>query len=233
MVSNISFGSTYKVLSQNNSIDKFCEFQGYASAQDYSDGVYTDLKVKADEKYPGRFNAAFTLVAPNSMDDEIEIFCANRGINFKKLNTESLLEPQAVLERIKEAPEGMIKVEVDSDKLIELMENQNQNIDYCHDVYHAYFEDDIDKMLKVGNKIPATTFYITSMGTDVEDTLEYINRFGADNLNDNQLFFAFSQRTNKPDHCLFFALKEMGINNIPVYVNEDTFRIASELGILK
>lgn len=77
MISNISFGSTYKVSSRNNELDKFSTFQGYASSLDSSDGVSMKLHVEPASKYPYKFSALCTLIAADSLDSKIETFCAN------------------------------------------------------------------------------------------------------------------------------------------------------------
>ena len=233
MISNISFGSTYKVSSNNNTFEKTSNFQDYAAEQSFFNGVHTDLKITTDSKYPYNTEILHTLIVPDEMDSEVEAFCAKQGIKFNKSYNEDLLNVRAISRRIKPAPENMIKVEIDADRLTELMKKQQQNIDYCENVYHKYFKDKVDKMLKTGEEIPATTFCIMPRGNSIEETLEYIDTFGAKNLNHEQLFIGFDQRTQKPDHCVFFALKEMGMKNIPVYVESDTYEIANALGILK
>ena len=88
-------------------------------------------------------------------------------------------------------------------------------------------------MLKSGNDIQTSTIYITSNGSQVEDTLDYISKYGADNLNKDQIIIDFAQRTSDPDHCVFFALKDAGFENIPVYVNDDTYKLANALGLIE
>ena len=232
MVSNISFGSTYKVSTMPNGYDKFWDFQKFALNKEMQTGTQVRFNDKYDSKTK-QYSASYTMVVPDSMDDEIETFCANRGIQFKKLNTQEIMQKGAVLLRISDAPKGMRKVKIDAVKLFELAKNQQNNFNYCEKDYYNYYMDNVDFMLKSGEEIPATTLLIHPSGSSIDDTLDYINIYGADGLNDNQLFVDFNQRTDNPDHCVFFALKNLGIKEVPMYVDNDTYKLANALGILK
>ena len=50
----------------------------------------------------------------------------------------------------------------------------------------------------------------------------------AQRLNKNQLFIDFSG----DDYCTYFALRDLGMKDIPVYMNKDSFLLANTLGIL-
>lgn len=232
MISNISFGSAYKVSSRNNGFDKFWDFQRFAGEKEVKNGVQTSFKDSFTIKTK-QYDAVQTLLVPDSMDSEVEIFCANRGIQFDKINTKEAIQPQAVLERIEQAPKGMRKVKVDIKKLMGLAKNQEQNIAHCEKDYYTYYYDKVDFMLKSGDEIPATTLWINPIGESLEDTLRYIDIFGADRLNDKQLMVEFNQTTDDPDHCVAFALKNLGIKEVPMYVDNDTYQLANALGILK
>ena len=89
-------------------------------------------------------------------------------------------------------------------------------------------------MLKKGDEFPTTSLYIsyqTGSGK-VEDAVEYIKKWGVENLNAGQFFIGFGQRTNSPDHCVYFALRNAGMKNVPVYVDEATLKLGLALGIL-
>ena len=233
MVSNISFGSAYKVSSKQNGFDKFWDFQNFAAKRQMQKGV----QVRFEDSFAVKtkqYEAIQTMLVPDSLDKDVEAFCANRGIQFKKINTKEAIQPEAILDRIKNAPKSMRKVTIDAERLFEIAKNQNQNLAHCEKDYYNYYYDKVDFMLKTGDEIPATTLWISPSGSKVDDTLDYINTWGADNLNKEQIFVEFNQvEEDDPDHCIFFALKNMGIKEVPVYVNEDTYKLASALGILK
>ena len=232
MISRISFGSTYKVSSKANGFDKFWDFQDYANRKEMSDNISTLFRDSFAVKTQ-QYEATYSMVVPDSMDYEIETFCANKGIKFQKLNTKDLMETKSILKRIEDAPRGMKKKNVDVEKLFELAKNQQENISHCKSDYLGYYKGRVDLMFKSGDEIPATTLWIHPADGDVDGAVEYIKRYGADNLNDNQLFVEFNQTTDAPDHCTLFALKNMGVKEVPVYVNEETNKIAKALGILK
>ena len=233
MVSNISFGSAYKVSSRQNGFDKFWDFQKFAGEKELKNNVQTSFEDSFMVKIK-QYDAIQTILVPDSMDNEIEMFCANRGIQFKKINTKEVMQPEAVLGRIKEAPKGMRKVKVDVKKLFELSKNQHQNIAHCEKDYYTAYYDKVDFMLKTKDEIPATTLWISPYAASVDSTIDYIERYGVEGLNKEQLFVEFNQADyDVPDHCMFFALKNMGIKEVPVYVNKETYRLANALGILK
>ena len=43
----------------------------------------------------------------------------------------------------------------------------------------------------------------------------------------------FCQRTNQPDHCTYFALKDLGMDKIPVYVNKQSYEAGRILGLFE
>ena len=85
-------------------------------------------------------------------------------------------------------------------------------------------------MLRSGDEIPATTLTIHDPSGN-EDLRRYVNRFGADRLNNEQIFIDFNQKTDDPDHCVYFALRDMGIDKIPVYVDSQSYEAGSILGL--
>lgn len=236
MVSTVSFKSTYKVNNQNP--DAFSKFQKlahqtYAQNKELGTGVKIGLKDKfVPSRGYGKFNyyAIQTLIVPDSMDSDIETFCANNGISYRKYETPDLLNPQSVISRIDYAPDGYRKVHVDAKKLEELAKKQDSNLEHCRSDYDKYYSDKVDTMLRCGDKIPATTLVIQNHSGN-EDLRRYINRFGVNNLNENQLFIDFNQKTNNPDHCVYFAFKDMGINKIPIYVDNQSFEAGHILGL--
>ena len=174
-----------------------------------------------------------TIIAPDSKDNLIETFLANKGIKFNKLDTKELLKKNSIESRIENAPKDMKLVHVDSKKLEELISNQDNNIEYCKSNYDDYYKDCVNLMMKSGDKIPATTLYIMPTGESADDTVNYIKTFGADRLNDNQISFMFNQRTDDPDHCTYFGMKDVGMDKIPVYVDKDSYKVGSALGLFK
>ena len=90
MLSNISFGSAYKVSSKNNGFERFWDFQDFAVKKEMQKGVQVAFSDSFTVKTK-QYEAIYTMLAPDSMDSEIETFCANRGIQFKKIDTITIL----------------------------------------------------------------------------------------------------------------------------------------------
>lgn len=223
MTSSISFKGTYVVDNQNPR--SFAKFSSFALDKEKEYGVKTILKdkVTSNGKFGNiNYKAKQILIVPDRMDTDVETFCANKGISYKKLSTKDLLNPDLIAGRIKNPPEGYKRVDVDSEKLKKLIKNQANNLDHCKKDYNKYYKDATDTMLKKGDAITASTFRIYSTSGN-EDLKRFVERYGAKNLNDNQIIVDFNQKTDEPDHCMYFALKDLGMKKIPVYVDERTY----------
>ena len=237
MVSTVSFKGTFKVNNQDPvSFSKFQKFahQTYAESKESENGVkigFKDKFVSKDGFENFDYKAEQTLIVPDSMDTDVETFCANNGISYKKYETLDLLNPEKITSRIAEAPKGYTKVNVDVEKLKRLAENQDSNIKHCRSDYDKYFSDKVDTMLRCGEVIPVTTLMIYDHNADNESLKRYVHRFGVNNLNKNQVFVDFNQRTDNPDHCVYFALKDMGMKKIPVYVDDKSYQAGTILGL--
>lgn len=230
-ISKISFGSTYKVNNQENGCDNFSAFQQFALNNEKNKNIFVKMQDSIKSKYPYNYNAELTMIVPDSMDNMVEAFCANRGIKFSKLSDDTLTSLNNISARIKKPSPYMKMVFVNPEKLEQIARGQDSNFEHCKKDFDKYYQDQINFMLKSGDEIPASTLHITSVSSQ-EDLLDYIKRYGADKLNSQQLIMDFSQKTDDPDHCMYFAFKDLGMNKIPVYVDKDTYQIADALGIL-
>ena len=226
MISAIKFGSTYKISSKDNGFEKLWKLQSFTHKTNLE-----STQIKA-ESTKNSTDISYTIIAPDETDKTIETFCANNGINFKKMTIQSLLNPQRIINRTNPAPEGKIKTIVNYDKLKSLSKKQNSNIEHCKDDYLQYYKKEVNSMLKSGDNITPTSVYITNNDTKhTKDLIEYIKKYGADNLNDNQISIIFNQETDYPDHCMYFAMHDNGMKNIPILVNQETYLIGSALGL--
>lgn len=236
MISPVSFGSTYKISAKSsddvkqqlgyNRLSKFCEENKLPYQETFS---YSAIKPFGTPKY----NATTTIVALNCDDNNIENFCAANGIKFHKINSGSLMQPEAIESRIADAPEGYRLAKINHAKLSELLKTQgNNNFQHCESDYNKFYRDQLDFMLKSEEEIPAATLYITPWSSK-EDALDYISKWGSENLNDNSVNIDLSQRTNAPDHCMYFAMKDAGMTSIPVYVDNDTYELGQAMGLIE
>lgn len=235
MINPISFGSTYKVhtSSKENELRAFDKFQDLCANKERKEDVLTKYEDSICPKYPYHWEATQTLVVPEYMDSEVEAYCKNRGIEFKKLTSYKLMDLDSIEKRIKKAPNDMVKTTVDVEKLEKLLINQDSNLEHCERDFNNFYTKKVDLMLKSGDKFPTTTLHIVPNFSSIEDTLEYIEKFGKENLNDDMISILFSQQTNEPDNCVYFALKDLGMDKIPVYVNKDSYAIGNALGLFE
>ena len=86
MISKISFGSTYKVSSKGNDFNSFLDYKNFAFDKTLENKGYLEQKDRLESKYPYEYVVDTTFVAPNSLDDSIEMFCANKGIKYTKFS---------------------------------------------------------------------------------------------------------------------------------------------------
>ena len=228
MVSNVSFTGIYNVSTRNNKYPEFSKFQEFAMDKTEQRNV----RLSYQEQYADSWQAAYTLTTPDKMDNEVESFCLANGINFKKTSIKDVTSPSAIEKRIETPKEGYSLVKVNAKKLEEFVENQISNIPHCKESYENYYKKTTQGMIESEDSLPASTLYIHSFEKHNKDLMEYIDRFGAENLNTDSVFVDFGQKTNTPDHCMYFALKNLGMNEIPVYVDADTKKAAEALGLL-
>ena len=182
MLTNISFGSTYKVNSKDNDYNEFSKFQQYVLNKVNTNEVKAHLEDNIDDMngyfrlYNYRMN--YTLIAPDYMDSDVETYCMKNGIKFKKYDHDKLMKPELILSRIKKPADNMVLAKVNSQKLEELAKNQNSNIEHCENNYDEYYFEKADYMLKSADEIPAATLYINSDSSS-EDVIDYVKNFGA------------------------------------------------------
>ena len=232
MISPISFGSTYKLQPINDE----AKSKGYQQTMAYCQKNQISSKEEYIHQYnkqSGQYYFALTstIVAPDDKDAKIEKILNNYGINFYKLDTKELTKPLKIESRIAPPQNGYKIAKINSEKLNEYLKEQDGNFEHCEKDYKKYYKEDVNFMLKSGDMVIAPTLYITPSG-DKESFIEYVNIFGANHLNPNTVFFDLDQRTDNPDHCMYFAMKDAGMKDIPVYLNKDSYDVAKTLGLL-
>ena len=231
MISPISFTSTYKVSDHDNI--KLYKFQQFALDKESEMGV----KAISSGKFIKRANSATydykpeqTLIVPDYMDCDVEKFCANNCISYTKYDTKDLLDPKHIAARIACPKGGYRVVQVDAKKLEELAQNQESNFEHCRSDYDKYYTDSVDTMFRKNREVPASTLVINNPSGN-KNLWRYVNVYGVNRLNDEQVMFDFVQKTDDPDHCVYFALKDMGLEKIPVYVDSQSYEAGKILGL--
>lgn len=229
-MNSISFGSTYVVTSKNP-IEKFSKFQ--ALAQEEKESYGAKYFMQTIPVAPRSWYAKMTLVAPDDRDNKIEAYCAARGISYSKYETKDLMQSEAIRQRIAPAEEGYQKVEINVDKLEKLLQKFDFNFKHCESEYNRYYKDATEMMLRKASDVPVSTLWIIPMNSGIEGLIKYIESYGAENLNDGQISIQLSQKTDDPDQCIYFALKEMGMKKIPVYIPNEFYEVYEKLGLLE
>ena len=240
MIPNISFSGTYKVNSKTqDSIEKFNSFSHYAiSKSNPKRGIYTYFKDGFGAHPKNSFGhwEELTLIVPDRMNADVEEFCANKGIKFKKLENSYLLSTKTIKKRIISAPEGYTLVDVDVEKLEELAKNQDSNIEHCKNCYNNLNKRYADFTLKKGNKFFTAALSINGR-CGAENLIDYIEKFGTKNFDDNQILVKLTsieisgQTFPSPIDSMYFALKNLGMKKVPVYVDQESLAIGQKLGL--
>lgn len=235
MISNISFGSTYKVNATGN--DSLRQRQGYNDFVEFCDKHQFQYAEDIDTKITqpdGKLTCATqaTLIVPDRFDRMIDAFLISKGIDFKRYITHSLMQPKTINNRVKPAPQNMLTAYINVKKLEELLKAQNNNFGHCKSDYNKYYRDRLDFMIKSGDEIPASTLYITPWN-GTKDALDYMEKYGSENLNKNSISFDLNQTTDSPDHCMYFAMKDAGMTAVPVYVDKDTYQLGLAMNLFE
>ncbi len=233
MISAVSFGSTYQLhFNKKNSVEN--QF-GYHNLTKYckNNKIPYNAIAQYNIKYlcgNTEYNADTVIVAPDKKDLPLETFMKQQGINYKKLETDNLLRPEEINKRIAKAPEGYYKVFVDSVKLGRILETQwDNNFRETKIDYKKHNKQEVSFMLKSGREIPASTLEIKTRYNPEEE----LPRIEKGLLEPNAVVCNFEQKTNSPDHCMYMAMQELGMQDIPVYMTNDTYNAAFALGILR
>lgn len=250
MANSISFGSTYKAYITKSDIQqgKYCHHQLTQYLDDKSieyqqtfidpkrTPTYSNpFKIDKSSQYIPTINdyavSMYTIVAPDEFDCDIETICANRGIKFEKLNTSDITSESSILNRIKPAQKGYILATINSHKLEKLIENQDSNFKHCKVDYEKYYKEQSKFAIKSGGEIIPQTLYIRYLCNDsTPDSLkEYVNTYGARNLNHNSIAIWLDRDS---DIDTYHGLKDFGLKNIPVYLDENSYKNALTLGLL-
>ena len=240
MISNISFLGTYKVNSKaQDSIQKFNSFSHYAiSKSNPKRGLYTYFKDGFGIHPRNSFGhwEELTLIVPDRMNADVEKFCTDKGIKFKKLENSYLLSPKTIKKRIIPAPEGYTLVDVDVEKLEKLAKNQDSNLEYCQNCYDNFTKRYADFTLKKGNKFFTAALSINGR-CGAENLIDYIEKFGIKNFDNDQILVKLArikisgETYPSPNDSLYFALKNLGMKKVPIYVDQESLAIGQKLGL--
>lgn len=253
MTNPVSFGSTYKAyVTRNDAQEGKYTHPQLTRYLDRNNIQYTYSFIDP-ERTPTYFNpyktdkssqyvpsiddyavSKYTITAPDDKDIDIETILANHGIKFEKIDTEDVLNKNAILDRIAPAPKGYVLANINSEKLEELIENQDSNFEHCKNDYDSYFREQTDFLLKSGDKITPQTLSIRYLDDDStpESLRRYVERFGKNNLNPDSISIYQEQRGDRTDINTYYGLKDLGFKKIPVYMDKDSYKNAQALGLL-
>lgn len=170
------------------------------------------------------------IVAPDKYDNELEGLFLQLGVKFNRSGSFN-----GQIHKKMSLPEGNEKglqmVYLDVDKFDEIKSSQLVN-----PVIKLKYRDDkaldAKKDLLSGEKVQAPVFNIKSfVNGGAEGFVHYVDEFGKDAIIDESLFFDFND-TELDESRYFFAMREFGLKQIPVCVDEDTFIVGKKLGLL-
>ncbi len=234
MISPISFGSVYKIKTDEKStieqrlntaeIDVYCKKRRIPYFETSQYAVRFPMK-------SSKYSIISTVIAPDKKDADLESFMASKGIQYKKYEEADILKPEAVIKRVKNAPKGFRTAIIDSEKLDKILTSQeDNNFRKTREIYQKQNKKETQLLLKSMDEIPASTLYITTWNRP-DETVEYIRNNGSPEK--NSIVFNFEKLTDDPDNCIYFAMKGIGMKDIPVYLDDASYLVAYALGIIK
>lgn len=163
--------------------------------------------------------ATGTLYAPDCKDMDVETFCKIHGIQFTKIPSSPLISQRAVLSRCVLPKDcGDKKMALLDTKKFEnaYMTSPFGNIQACEDMYATQYASQIHDVISSGEEITVPELYINGPSE---------GRLPAS--------FVFNQTDNEANHCLYFAMKNIGMTKVPVAVDRHTYEVGCELGLFE
>ncbi|MBQ3641846.1 hypothetical protein II906_07995 [bacterium] len=231
MISNVSFGSTYKIYKENNDDSGFNNIQLFSY---YLKNSISHTQTIPEKKYTFERKTVHTIVADDSLDKDIEAYCKINCIKYHKLETSELLDMFNLRARMKRPDDGRRIALLDSEKFEELLTSQKNNISECKEEYEQYQEKSVDFMIKSGEEFPLTSLYISPLLASPKITINMLQKYGRKYIPHDYISMAFvREKDNVPDHCTYFGLKDLGYKKIPVYVDKDTYEMGKALEFLR
>ncbi len=229
MIPSVSFGSTYKVSSNDNYRTDYNKFSLFASNQ-YSGHTKIDMH---RDNFTFEPYSTCTVLVPDALDYDIESYCETNGINYKKHTFGDLFKPENIQRRIKEPKDGKTIAYMDVERLGELIARQDNNLKQCRRDYYSKYRESVDYILKSGDKIDTTELCITPKRNYNKDSAaSFIQKYGFSNL-PCMFELDFMRDMDSHAHCMVIAFNELGMKEIPVYVDKNTNKLGESLGLLK
>lgn len=84
MISRVSFGSSYKVTTNYNEKRAFDKFQKFAITHSKGNDVSINFYDYQSAENPLKMVENIVLTVPDTIDNEVELFCNRKGISYKK-----------------------------------------------------------------------------------------------------------------------------------------------------
>ena len=235
MISKISFKSTYIARLSVIGLDKLRRFRSFALMNSLNRNTFSVLAGESDLKFPFKFSSDCFLIVPNANDNQVEDFCRKRKIPVDKLSTEDLSVSKKILDKIEPPEHGKQIVFVNFKKLEKLAKKQCSNFAFCE---RKYNEMPNKNYLFSSSNIPfkTSTLHIkpTRAYKSYDELLEFLStKKDSKNIEDETLFVYLSLESENQNHCVYFALRDLGLKYIPIYVDEDTYKIGHALKLFK
>lgn len=249
MLSPISFQGTYRAYITGTNpkrrayahpqLEKYCATQQFTYEEAFLDGKQSPpkqhIKVIEKDKSPNdRFFAYYTIFTPDEKDADLKAFMKSNGIKYEQLSPE-MVTPEGIKERIKPAGAHHSLVYVDSEKIEELLRVQrDSNFQQAKKDYDRLYKDKSQLVLRSSDEIEPPVLYVNCNAFDGDpSSLEnYINDFGMESLGPNMVGFWQIQEGKDRDINMYYAMKDLGMKDIPVYLDRQSLENAEMLGLI-
>ncbi|MBQ8635551.1 hypothetical protein IJ425_05310 [bacterium] len=217
--SSIPFTSTYKFNYEANDGPRSYNNQSKVDDFAYRNHLTYELNYNTCECGLCDTIAVGTIIAPDYKDSQVEKFCKANAIPFEKISYVSLIGEDAIINRCvlpEHEEDDKIMVMLDVEKFEDLAASSEfGNIQHCKEMYKQHFSKDAHNMILSGDEIEVPTLYVNAPYGRMSASL------------------IFNQTSDKPNHCLYFAMKNIGMTKVPVAVNQESYEAGMELGLFE
>lgn len=249
MLSPISFQGTFRAYITGTNpkrrayahpqLEKFCAAKEITFDETFLDGKQPlpkqNIKIIEKDKNPSdRFFAYYTIFTPDEHDTDLKAFMRANGIKYEQLSPEMVTQ-EGIKKRLKPAGAGYSLVYVNSEKIEELLKTQrDSNFQQAKKDYDKFYKGKSQLILRSSEEIEPPVLYVNcnAYDGDPNDLKNYINDYGMESLGPNMVGVWQIQQGKDRDINMYYAMQDVGMKDIPVYLDRLSIENAQILGLL-
>ena len=173
-----------------------------------------------------------TINAPEEKDVDIETICANRGIKFIKKSAEDIKDIEGIKKRLK-TPYTKQIIYVDAKRLEEIAKEQHSNLAECREKYENGSKEIAMDRIESGNPLYLPTLNIAPCASSEDEAIEDLQDYGSDFIPPVSYYIDLDRYSKDGNENLFFAMQELGMKNVPVYIEPENYELIKAMDLIK